>query len=130
MQPTFLVSRVGGTSGRAVLYRDYSHGSRTKFRSPRLRGYPTRRLPLPSNVRAALFGALRSLIITITSIFYGANFCFCRLDVSLRRRKRKEETTRSGTAKDQTGFAQFGRILHPAPLPMRSNERHDFKELT
>lgn len=23
-----------------ILYRDYSHGSRTKFRSPRLRGYP------------------------------------------------------------------------------------------
>lgn len=42
----------------------------------------TRRLPLPPNVRAALFGALRSLIITITSIFYGANFRSCRGSMS------------------------------------------------
>ena len=45
----FSVSRVGGRTIGVVLYRDYSHGSRTKFRSPRLRGYPA---PPPSNVRA------------------------------------------------------------------------------
>lgn len=55
----------------------------------------TRRLPLPPlNVRAALFSVLRSLIITITSIFYGANFRSCRSDVSLLGRKRKEGMTR------------------------------------
>lgn len=65
----------------------------------------------PPNVRAALFGALRSLIITITSIFYGANFCSCRPDVSLLGRKREEgRDTGAVSRRIGTRFAQSGRI--------------------
>lgn len=110
MQPAFLVSRVGGISGTAGSYIEIIVTDREQ--SFVLRGCAvTRRLPLLPNVRVVLLGGLRSLIITITSIFYGANFRSCWHDVSLLRRKRKEGTTRSGIAENRTGFAQFGQIL-------------------